>query len=117
MEVFQDPRGRVEVAFPYLMGRRLAGLFGRRANDGVVVMRKLVAGILPIDGGGEGTDVVGLSDPPGMVVGLACQDAEVTKSKVVFMLSGMFHNRRLEGAASLTCRRKMFFATFLYCTL
>ena len=70
-------RDGVEARFVRLMGPRTWRFFGVSTDYGIIVMRKAVTGIFAVDGGGEGPDVIGLPNAPGMVVWLSGQDGEI----------------------------------------
>ena len=82
----------IDAWFARLVGARALRFFGIGADDAVVVVWEVVAGIFPVDGGRESPDVDGFSDAPRMVDGLAGEDGKVLHAKVVVVVGCMLHD-------------------------
>ena len=81
-----------------MVGARALWFFGIGADDAVVVVWEVVAGIFPVDGRGEGPDVDGLPYTSGVVIWFSGQDTEVSHAEMVALIGGVLHNFRFEGS-------------------
>ena len=106
----------VDERFARLVGTRAVRFFGVSANDAVVVVREVVAGVFPVDGWREGLDVDGLPYASGMVIWLSGQNAKVCHAEMVVLVGGVLHDCRFEGSGCLPACGEVLLATLGWCS-